>query len=282
MNNLKQYFSEFPQFPELLEAVGITSLQDFAKIDSSKVLPELYQAKRLLNIETEIPVAHVFKFWIERALIDEKASLPEKIPTPEEIPTAKLIDPIPQETQEQSNPHVHKHLADEHGLLKNKSNKAFKQNNCYAPAKYCEHIEHKEKSHFRRKGVKHPAPFKTLLGAICTIFLYLSILIAAAFIADKIIEDIKGIKFIIIGFSPLLLSSILYLCISRSRKCSICRAKLFSFRSYTRNKNAHKIPGFGYVLSTALHIVLFRWFRCPSCGSAQKLDLLMFLQKKRK
>ncbi len=281
MNNLKQYFSEYPQFTELLEAVGITSLQDFANIDSSKVLPELYQAKRLLNIETEIPVAYVFKFWVKRALIDEKASLPTEISPPEGIPTAKLIVPTPEETQEQSKPHVHKHFTDEHGLLKNKSDKACKQDNCFAQAKHCEYQHHSKKSYLRRKGVKHPTPFKTWLGAISTIFLYLSVIIATAFLADKIIEDIKGIKFIIIGFSPLIISSILYLCIARNRKCSICRTKIFSFRPYTRNKDAHRIPGMGYVLSTALHIVLFGWFRCPSCGSAQKINLFHFLKRKK-
>ena len=45
----------------------------------------------------------------------------------------------------------------------------------------------------------------------------------------------------------------------------------FPLKKYTRNKAAHHIPLFGYVFATALHIFLFRWFRCPACGSSQQL-----------
>lgn len=41
----------------------------------------------------------------------------------------------------------------------------------------------------------------------------------------------------------------------------------FAFRSKVR----HHFPLLGYQLPTALHILLFRKFRCPSCGTPQRL-----------
>lgn len=46
MNDLQQYFAGREQFIELLEAVGIRTLEQFASADPFTVLPELHQAKR--------------------------------------------------------------------------------------------------------------------------------------------------------------------------------------------------------------------------------------------
>lgn len=45
MNNIQKYFAGREQFIELLEAVGIRTLEQFASADPSTVLPELHQAK---------------------------------------------------------------------------------------------------------------------------------------------------------------------------------------------------------------------------------------------
>ena len=57
MNNIQKYFDGREQFIELLEAVGIRTLEQFASADPSTVLPELHQAKRMLKLQTEIPSA---------------------------------------------------------------------------------------------------------------------------------------------------------------------------------------------------------------------------------
>ena len=57
MNNIQKYFAGREQFIELLEAVGIRTLEQFASADPSTVLPELHQAKRMLKLQTEIPSA---------------------------------------------------------------------------------------------------------------------------------------------------------------------------------------------------------------------------------
>ena len=51
MNNIQKYFAGREQFIELLEAVGIRTLEQFASADPSTVLPELHQAKRMLKLQ---------------------------------------------------------------------------------------------------------------------------------------------------------------------------------------------------------------------------------------
>ncbi len=55
-------------------------------------------------------------------------------------------------------------------------------------------------------------------------------------------------------------------------RCSVCNMQIFSLRGYTRNGHAHKFPLLGVSLPTALHIIFFLWFRCPNCGTPQKLS----------
>ncbi len=80
MNNIQKYFAGREQFIELLEAVGIRTLEQFASADPSTVLPELHQAKRMLKLQTEIPSAPVFREWVNQALSSPTAPEPELLP----------------------------------------------------------------------------------------------------------------------------------------------------------------------------------------------------------
>ena len=84
MNNIQKYFAGREQFIELLEAVGIRTLEQFASADPSTVLPELHQAKRMLKLQTEIPSAPVFREWVNQALSSPTAPEPELLPSYEE------------------------------------------------------------------------------------------------------------------------------------------------------------------------------------------------------
>lgn len=95
MNNIQKYFAGREQFIELLEAVGIRTLEQFASADPSTVLPELHQAKRMLKLQTEIPSAPVFREWVNQALSSPTAPEPERLPSYEEdaLPLATPVDP---------------------------------------------------------------------------------------------------------------------------------------------------------------------------------------------
>ncbi len=62
-----------------------------------------------------------------------------------------------------------------------------------------------------------------------------------------------------------------YLFISRAATCPVCHMRLFTFRDYARNRAANYIPGLGYNVATALHIIFCLRYNCPGCGTPVKL-----------
>lgn len=278
MNDLQQYFAGREQFIELLEAVGIRTLEQFASADPFTVLPELHQAKRMLKLRTEIPPAPVFREWVNQALAmptaPESAALHASADgsLPLATPVVELA-PAVQTTPRTSGPGREKRprpRAD--GPAKHLSTKARRQEEqSYQPAKRV-HVRQEPKTYLRKKGVKHMTPFRTWLGAASVLLLFVCTLFSIAIITLVLLNGERGWLIISLCFGPWFLALILYLSLALPRKCSVCRAHVFSFKKYTRNKAAHRIPLFGYVFATALHIFLFRWFRCPACGSSQQLE----------
>lgn len=277
MNKLQQYFADRSQFIELLEAVGIRTLEQFAAINPSTVLPELHQAKRMLKLQTEIPAAPIFKKWVEEALIRPTAVSPEAIAIPSagSLPMAAPVDEMNHgEAKPESVSSLRKRRPGNTPTAPSRhlSTKArLQEEQSYQPAKRV-HTRQERKTYLRKKGIKHMTPFRTWLGAASVLLLFISILFSIAITVLVLLNGERGWRIISFCFGPLLLSLILYISVSLPRKCSVCRAHIFSFKNYTRNKAAHHITLFGYVFATALHIFLFRWFRCPACGSSQQLE----------
>lgn len=56
-----------------------------------------------------------------------------------------------------------------------------------------------------------------------------------------------------------------------SGRCKICNQPLFVPRGVNKNAKAHHVPGIGYIIPTALHLLVFRWFRCTYCGTAVRV-----------
>lgn len=285
MNDLQQYFAGREQFIELLEAVGIRTLEQFASVDPFTVLPELHQAKRMLKLQTEIPPAPVFKEWVEQAFESPTAPDPTAFPpyTGGSIPLATPVDePAPAATLRESGPIAEKRpRPHSDGPAKHLSAKAkLQEEQSYQPAKRI-HSRQEPKTYLRKKGVKHMTPFRTWLGAASVLLLFVCILFSIAVTTLVLLNGERGWFIISLCFGPWFLALILYLSLALPRKCSVCRVHVFSFKKYTRNKAAHHIPLFGYVFATALHIFLFRWFRCPACGSSQQLEKTRAAQHKR-
>ncbi|MBR5523292.1 MAG: hypothetical protein IKV82_07500 [Akkermansia sp.] len=62
-----------------------------------------------------------------------------------------------------------------------------------------------------------------------------------------------------------------YFCLRAHAVCSVCRVSVFSFKKYSHNRQAHWMPLLGCAIPTALHVAFCFWFRCPACGTPQKL-----------
>ena len=276
MNDLQQYFAGHKQFIELLEAVGIRTLEQFASADPFTVLPELHQAKRMLKLRTEIPPASLFREWVDQALASPTAPEPASLPAHADgsLPLATPVEepPPPAALRESGLIREKRPRPHSDGPAKHLSTKAkLQEEQSYQPAKRI-HVRQEPKTYLRKKGIKHMTPFRTWLGASSVLLLFVCILFSIAVTTLVLLNGERGWLIISLCFGPWILALILYLSLALPRKCSVCRAHIFSFKKYTRNKAAHRIPLFGYVFATALHVFLFRWFRCPACGSSQQLE----------
>ena len=274
MNDLQQYFEDRKQFAELLEAVGISTLKEFAAIDPFTVLPELHQAKRILKLEVEIPAAPVFREWVAQALTAPRAASSDSI-TRDAGFILPLATPVNTTEKTEETPKVllpeRKSVLPARSAGKSVASKSqSREEYSYRPAKPASVQEHR-KTYLRKKGIKHLTPFRTWIGAIAVLLFFASSISAIILTSMMLLNGERGWQIICLCFGPWILALILYLAVALPRKCSVCRAPLFSFKKYNRNKAAHHIPLFGYVFATALHIFLFNWFRCPACGSAQQL-----------
>lgn len=123
------------------------------------------------------------------------------------------------------------------------------------------------------RGVLHSNPLQIWWGALitlgCHVMIPLGIFAAFALLLKdngaSLFQWVPGwflalpLAVFVVGF--------LYLIISFSCTCRICGQKCFVPRNCLKNRKAHHIPVLGYVFAVALHIVLFRWFRCTYCGT---------------
>lgn len=123
----------------------------------------------------------------------------------------------------------------------------------------------------RRKGIRHQHILRPLIISLFVLLFYACAVGAAAWLVHMFLfagqPDTRhtAVLFALLaGLLPFLLLG--WLC-----KCSVCKIGVFSWKRYQRNRLSHRLPLVGSQLPTALHILFYQWFRCPSCGTAQEL-----------
>jgi hypothetical protein len=127
------------------------------------------------------------------------------------------------------------------------------------------------------RGVLHSNPLQVWWGALITLACHV-LIPTGIFAAFALLLKDNGsslFRWVPSWFLALPLSvfvmGLLYLTISFQSSCRICGQKCFVPRNCLKNSKAHHIPLLGYVFSVALHIILFRWFRCSFCGTPVRL-----------
>lgn len=194
MNNIQKYFAGREQFIELLEAVGIRTLEQFASADPSTVLPELHQAKRMLKLQTEIPSAPVFREWVNQALSSPTAPEPELLPIHEGdgLPLATPVDPSITDSSENRRERGRSHTD---GPPKHLSAKArLQEEHSYQPAKHV-HTHKEPKTYLRKKGIKHMTSFRTWMGAVIVLLLFICILFSISVTTLVLLNGERGWPF---------------------------------------------------------------------------------------
>lgn len=127
------------------------------------------------------------------------------------------------------------------------------------------------------RGVLHSHPNQVWWGALFTLacHFFIPIGIFAAFallLKDNGSTTFQWVPSWFLAF-PLgvFVVGALYLLISYGCSCRICGQKCFVPRNCLKNRKAHHLPVLGNIFAVALHIVLFRWFRCSFCGTPVRL-----------
>jgi hypothetical protein len=127
------------------------------------------------------------------------------------------------------------------------------------------------------RGVLHTHPWHLRIGSLFTLLLLL--LLPVAIVSGLLLplsstypESFPWVPKWLIAF-PLALPviSIGYLIWGISSKCRICSQKLFVHKHALKHAKAHRLFCMGYVIPLGLHLLVFNWFRCSSCGTPVRL-----------
>ncbi len=114
-------------------------------------------------------------------------------------------------------------------------------------------------------------PVAIYLGAWFTVFFYLSVIMLALGVTGLLIGIEYPREFALPVVAAVLFGTVGYALMLSSALCSTCRISVFSLRRYPRHRKAHHLPLLGHTFATALYVIFFFRFRCPSCGTPQKL-----------
>lgn len=127
------------------------------------------------------------------------------------------------------------------------------------------------------RGVLHSHPKGLAFGAVISLLVMLVLPLAIVsgillLLSDQVPETFGWVPPWVLAFPAALpLLGLLYLIFGVSGSCRICGQKLFVPKACRKNIKAHHVPGLGYIVPVALHMLFFRWFRCTYCGTPVRL-----------
>lgn len=127
------------------------------------------------------------------------------------------------------------------------------------------------------RGVLHTHPWGLRIGAVSCLVLLVNIPFAICsaillLLSQEIPDKFEWVpQWILIFPAALPLLGIIYLIWGFHGKCRICTQKLFVAKGALKHVKAHRFPGMGYVVPLCIHLLIFSWFRCSSCGTPVRL-----------
>jgi len=127
------------------------------------------------------------------------------------------------------------------------------------------------------RGVLHSRPmaiwFGALLTLLVTVLLPIGIVSATLLLLSaQVAAQFGWVPQWILAFpASLLVFGVGYLIWGMSCGCDVCGQKIFAPQIRAKNSKAHHIRGLGYTIPLCLHILLFKWFRCPYCNTEVRL-----------
>lgn len=127
------------------------------------------------------------------------------------------------------------------------------------------------------RGVLHSHPISMMLGAVVTLLIIVALptaIVSAGLLllSSELPAQFGWVPQWILAFPMALpVIGVSYLVWGLNGSCRICGQRQFWPRMCLKNSKAHYVPGIGYIIPVALHMLTFRWFRCTYCGTPVRL-----------
>lgn len=126
------------------------------------------------------------------------------------------------------------------------------------------------------KGVFHPQ-VKTVRFAAVTAILFVAILVVnissllGLFLYRTNLEAGVVVGWVMGLLLLLVITAASYVYFGTRARCVVCRQPPLMPKKCIKHKKAHHVKGIGYILPTALQLLVYKWFYCTYCGTALRL-----------
>lgn len=127
-----------------------------------------------------------------------------------------------------------------------------------------------EELHNKAHCIHCARPLKVYFSAWFTLLFYLDLLAWIVLPILFLLELLPEVRPMII-IAALIGGVLPFFLVARRANCAVCNINIFILRRFSESQYAHKFPLLNRNVSTALHIILFLWYRCPGCGTPQHL-----------
>jgi hypothetical protein len=127
------------------------------------------------------------------------------------------------------------------------------------------------------RGILHPHPWRLRLGAFFALILLPLLptavisgflLLLSSVYPESFFWVPKGLLAFPIALPVIGLG---YLFWGVGGKCRVCGQKIFVHKKALKHGKAHRFLRTGFIVPLSIHLLLFSWFRCSSCGTPVRL-----------
>jgi hypothetical protein len=121
------------------------------------------------------------------------------------------------------------------------------------------------------RGVQYPLPGRILFTSVVLLLCRLSLVLTMVGLTLVLVFEPEYLGYALWLPASLAFFGITFVLSANRTRCRICSCHMFYNRRCFKHQKAHRLFGFGYASSAALHALIFRWLRCMYCGTAIRL-----------
>ena len=119
------------------------------------------------------------------------------------------------------------------------------------------------------RGILHPSPVKVIVVSL------LAIVVRVTFLAAIVLGVLLLLDKVNVVFAWALLAlpvvALFHFAMVGKVRCRVCGIKEYVPSAAHKHVKTHRFLFFGPIVSTALHLLVFKWFHCMFCGTAVRI-----------